>query len=212
MVKLYVEGGGDTAALKAICREGFAKFLRKAGLQGHMPRIVACGSRYNAYSSFCTAVTMGEQAFLLVDSEAPVEALFQEGAFDNWRPWQHLAQRPGDQWQKPEDADESRCHLMTQCMESWFLADRETLRSFFGHGFKENQLPDDAIAVESVAKQEVYDSLVKATKNCKSKARYSKGEHSFKLLALLVPSKVTAASPWAKRFIETMQNHLGQLA
>lgn len=34
MVKIYVEGGGDSAALKTVCREGFSKFLSKAGLAG----------------------------------------------------------------------------------------------------------------------------------------------------------------------------------
>ena len=66
-MKLYVEGGGDAAALKTACREGFAKFLGKAGLAGRMPRIVACGSRADAYDSFCTAIGNGEAAMLLVD-------------------------------------------------------------------------------------------------------------------------------------------------
>lgn len=72
MVKLYVEGGGDAALLRSACREGFAKFSGKAGLAGHMPRVVACGSRADAYDSFCTALRSGEAAMLLVDSEAPI--------------------------------------------------------------------------------------------------------------------------------------------
>lgn len=54
-VKVYVEGGGDSSALKRKCREGFREFFRKIGLQGRMPRIVACGPRNNAYDDFCTA-------------------------------------------------------------------------------------------------------------------------------------------------------------
>ncbi len=46
-VKLYVEGGGDTASLKTACREGFTTFITKSGVQNR-PRIVACGSRRNA--------------------------------------------------------------------------------------------------------------------------------------------------------------------
>lgn len=42
VVKLCVEGGGDAAALKTACREGFAMFLGRLGCR--MPRIVACGS------------------------------------------------------------------------------------------------------------------------------------------------------------------------
>ena len=33
MVKLYVEGGGDTAALKTACREGFTTFVTNAGIK-----------------------------------------------------------------------------------------------------------------------------------------------------------------------------------
>ena len=45
---LYVEGGGDSKVLRTACRRGFSEFLAKAGLQGHMPRIVACGGRSQA--------------------------------------------------------------------------------------------------------------------------------------------------------------------
>lgn len=206
MVKLYVEGGGDASALKAACRKGFAMFLEKAGFKGHMPRIVACGSRRDAYDSFCTAVEIGESAFLLVDSEAPIAFQNQQGECDAWLPWQHLAQ--GDQWQKPANADDLQCHLMVLCMESWFLADRENLQSFFGQGFQVNQLPPIANAIESVGKQEVYQSLASATRACKTKAQYGKGEHSFKILALIDPAKVTASSPWAKRFTDELKKKM----
>ena len=208
-MKLYVEGGGDTAALRKACREGFTRFLEKAGLKGHMPRIVACGNRRDAYESFCTAIEMGEQAVLLVDSESPIADQHQQGLPQEWLPWEHLEQRPGDKWRKPETADELQCHLMVQCMESWFLADRDALKSFFKQGFQENQLPSAANAVESIAKQQVYQSLASASRDCKTKAQYGKREHSFKILALLDPSKVSAASPWAKRFHEELKKKMG---
>lgn len=203
-MKLYVEGGGDSNSLKTACREGFAKFLQKSGLQGRMPRIVACGSRRDAYDSFCTAVANGEAAFLLVDSEAPVLAHHQQGGMENWSPWQHLADREGDRWQKPAGAENSQCHLMVQCMESWFLADHQALGSFFAQGFKTNQLPATANSIEIIDKQTLYRALAQATKSCKTKAAYGKGEHSFKLLALIDPGKVTRASGWAKRFVDAM--------
>lgn len=208
MVKLYVEGGGDSSDLRTECREGFRKFLEKAGLKGHMPRIVACGSRRDAYESFCTAVKMGEPAVLLVDSEAPVEVQHQQGEPQAWLPWDHLQQRPGDNWRKPEKADDLQCHLMVQCMESWFLADRDALKSFFKQGFQENPLPSVTNAVESVSKQQVYQSLTNASRNCKTKARYGKGEHSFKILALIDPMKVGTASPWAKRFLAELKKKM----
>jgi len=56
-----------------------------------------------------------------------------------------------------------------------------------------------------VPKQQVYDALAKATRDCKSKSQYGKGEHSFKLLGLINPGKVREASPWAKRFFEALE-------
>lgn len=209
MVKLYVEGGGDTASLKTACREGFTTFLTKAGVVKR-PRVVACGSRRDAYESFCTAVKTGEEAVLLVDSEEPVAAEYRQGEPEAWQPWQHLKQRSGDGWDKPTDAADTDCHLMVQIMESWFLADRGTLKAFFGQGFKENQLPATGNTVESVAKTQVYESLAAATKDCKTKAQYGKGEHSFKLLALVDPAKVTSACPWAKRFVDQVKKKMDE--
>lgn len=208
MVKLYVEGGGDTAALRTACRGGFTTFITKAGVV-RRPRVVACGSRRDAYDSYCTAIANGEEAILLVDSEAPVAAQYQQNQPATWQPWQHLKHRPGDGWNKPEGTSDTDCHLMTQCMESWFLADRGRMNAFFGQGFKENQLPATANSVESVDKARVYESLSNATKDCKTKAQYGKGEHSFKLLAQIDPAKVTAASPWAKRFVDELKKRVG---
>ena len=137
-MKLYVEGGGHAASLRTACREGFTKFLSRAGLAGHMPRVVACGSRAEAYDSFCTAMQNGEDALLLVDSEAPVLARAQPGNAaqreerERWQPWLHLRERKGDGWEMPAGSSDLQCHLMVQCMEAWLLADRGVLKTFFG--------------------------------------------------------------------------------
>jgi hypothetical protein len=204
MVKLYVEGGGDTAALKTACREGFTTFISRMGIKNR-PRVVACGTRRNAYESFCTAIAQGEEAFLLVDSEDAVNARHQQGQPDSWQPWSHLKNRIGDGWDKPAGATDRQCHLMVQIMESWFFADRDALKTFFGQGFRENALPAFHNAVEDLGKPQVYDSLKQATSQCKSKATYGKGEHSFKLLTKIDPTKVTQASPWAKRFADELR-------
>lgn len=205
-MKLYVEGGGDSNALRTACREGFTSFITKAGV-AKRPRVVACGSRRDAFDSFCTAITNGEEAMLLVDSEAPVAGAIQQPEDDAcmWTPWLHLKVRPGDSWDKPAGSEDSDCHLMVQCMESWFLADRETLKAFFDPGFSANALPAAANPIESVAKLAVYDALDRSTHACKSKGAYGKGQHSFKLLAAINPAKVTAACPWAKRFVDCLK-------
>lgn len=208
MVKLYVEGGGDTAVLKTACREGFTKFLTRAGLTKR-PRIVACGGRQNAYESFRTAVESGEEALLLVDSEGPVAAQVQPDNPQTWQPWKHLKARPGDGWDRPPSAADTDCHLMIQCMESWFLADRAALAAFFGQGYRENALPAVANPIDGVGKEQVYSALANATKDCKTKAPYGKGEHSFKLLAALDPDKVRIASAWANRFFVELKTKMG---
>lgn len=208
MVKLYVEGGGDSAALRTACRQGFTQFITGAGIR-RKPRVVACGSRRDAYDSYCTAVANGEDAVLLVDSEAPVAAEYQQGQDSEWQPWQHLKHRPGDRWEKPEGATDTDCHLMVQCMESWLIADPVTLTAFFGQGFRKNQLPATTTAVESVAKKRIYSALANATKDSKTKAQYGKGEHSFKLLGKIDPTKVTVACPWASRFVSELMKKMG---
>ena len=55
---IYVEGGGR-GALRDACRQAFSAFLCKAGLESRMPRIYACGSRYDAYEDFKIALQQG---------------------------------------------------------------------------------------------------------------------------------------------------------
>ncbi|KAF0117404.1 MAG: hypothetical protein FD149_1119 [Rhodospirillaceae bacterium] len=136
-----------------------------------------CGGRNEAYDSFCIAIKNGDDAILLVDSESHVDALHQKGNTNTWQPRLHLKQRQVDGWNKPATTKGTDCHLMVQCMENWLLADRATLKDFFGQGFQENKLPATT-KIESVATAQVYKALVKATKYCTSKAPYSKSRHS----------------------------------
>ena len=196
-VKIYVEGGGDGRELRARCRRGFSSFFGKAGLVGRMPKVVACGGRQRAYDKFRAAlVARNERGFtvLLVDSEDPIA----EGS----GPWLHLMNR--DTWAAPESATDDNAHLMTQCMEAWFLADRDGLEAFFGRGFNRNALPGNR-NIEEVAKADVLDGLRNATRQCQPKGEYGKGRHSFEILSEIDPSKVRAASPHAQRLVDTLR-------
>ena len=197
-VKIYVEGGGDGNALKRECRRGFSEFFRKAGLDGRMPRIVACGSRGDAFDDFCTAVRSAaadQFVMLLVDSE--------EGVATSDGPWQHVSKRDG--WTRPVRArDESLC-LMVQCMEAWFVADRDCLRAYYGQGFNVRNLPRRP-EVEGIAKADLYAALDRATRNCtKGRYRTRKGRHSFSILSKVNPDAVAAASPHARRMLQTVR-------
>jgi hypothetical protein len=169
---------------------------------------VACGSRLNAYESFCTAIANNEAALLLVDSEASVADAHQNGSPEQWKPWDHLKVRDGDGWGKPNGASDTDCHLMVQMMETWFLGDRRTLQNFFGQYFQVSSLPSPINPIEVLTKQAVLEGLLSGTRHCKPKGQYSKGEHSFTLLKELDPSVVMAASPWAMRFVEILKKKM----
>ena len=195
--RLYVEGGGDRNPSKTKCRQAFRAFLLNAGLEGRMPRIFASGSRQQAYDDFRHALGASradDSVVLLVDSEGPVAT----GA----GPWRHLKDRNG--WDRPAGATDDHVHLMVQCMEAWFLADRTALAGYFGDGFSDNSLPRRA-DVEEVSKQDLERGLNAATRNSRPKGAYRKGRDSFAILANLGPDKVADASPHAKRFLEVLR-------
>ena len=195
-VKIYVEGGGDTRALRTLCRRGFSEFFAKVGLRGHMPRIVASGGRRQAFDDFDTALSKaGAEDFivLLVDAEAPVAP--GNGV------WSHLHNH--DAWTQPAAAGNDNAHLMVQCMEAWFLADQDSLAAYFGNGFNRRALPARP-EVEDIEKEDVLNGLKAATRRCDKKGSYGKGPHSFEILARINPDRVRNASPHAERLVKTL--------
>ena len=147
---------------------------------------------------FKTSCEAGETGLLLIDSEDFVSV-------DS--PWEHLAERAGDGFTKPQNAEDDHCHLMVVCMESWFLADKDALAIFFGQGFNKSALPGNE-KVKEVSKHDIFEGLKRASSKCKIKAPYGKGEHSFRILQIISPEKVGEASPWAKRFFQKLDSFL----
>jgi len=174
-------------------------FFEKVLPQGKMPSIIACGSRNKAFDYFCTAIKQHKNAFcvLLVDSEAPLK--------ENAKRWTHLKER--DKWNKPDGADEENIHFMVQCMESWFLADREYLAVFFGQGFNVNAIPDNQ-NIEAVSKADIFNGLKNASRNTKTKGKYGKGGHSFDILSKINPAKVREASGHANILLKTLEEKI----
>ncbi|MGB7761874.1 MAG: DUF4276 family protein [Bryobacteraceae bacterium] len=188
-VKIYVEGGGDhNKDLDTQCRRGFGKFFERAGLKGRMPSVVRCGGRRHAFDSFCSSHEKAGEDYLpilLVDSEAPVAQA---------DPWEHVRLRPGDGWRRPSGASQDQIHFMVEAMEAWFHADKQALVEFFGQGFRIaalSQRPD----IDNIPKADLYARMQLATKDCQTKGEYSKGHHSFRILALINPAKVRTSSP-----------------
>lgn len=192
--KICVEGGGNDAYTLRFCKTAFVRYCEKVVAPMRMPRIVACGSRDEAYSDFIASLTKRDYDLvaLLVDSEDPVQTAM---AID------HLRNR--DCWQIPQSSAQ-QIFLMAQCMESWFMADKVTLLQFYGDRFLRNSLPART-DVEAIPKTTVLSSLEHASAPCQKKA-YHKSNHGFAILALIDPRLVEAASHHAMVFNDFLRN------
>lgn len=197
---MYVEGGGNNKSLRSRCREAFSRFLELPTLRGRRPKLVACGSRQDAYSDFCAALSSGdgETCLLLVDAEDVIS--------NSASPWQHVQNRPGDNWRRPAGAQDEQLHFMAVCMESWLIADPDALAKYYGTGFNRGSLPT-AANLEAVRKEDVLSALAQATQDT-GKGKYSKGRFSFEALQAIDVSKVAERMTYCQRFVR----HLNDLA
>jgi hypothetical protein len=197
-VTIYVEGGGDSKELRARCRKGFNKLIKKLGFSGRMPKIVACGGRDKAYDMFNKSMTSAEDdefSMLLVDSEDPIISA----------PWDHLKVR--DNWDRPVGAKDDQAQMMATCMEAWIMADHEALRKVFGSCLRVAPLfPVNDL--EKRSRHELLDALKSATNGCGKGRGYEKGARSFKILAELSPSPLKENLFYFCRFEEALGQHL----
>jgi hypothetical protein len=155
-----------------------------------MPRLVACGGRNDAYDDFATEhnhAPAGVYVAMLVDSEDPVADLD--------RTWDHLRLR--DHWARPDGADDEQVLLMTTCMETWILADRKAIRTFFGANLQVNALPP-LQEIEERTRHAVQEALVHATRTCKNS--YKKGKRSFEILGRVSPEALEERLSHFQRF------------
>lgn len=131
-----MEGGGDSAEGKASLRMGMSQFLGSLIDLARQKRlhwkVVACGTRNNAYDAFMNAAKASSTTLsvLLVDSETPVANLRS--------PRTHL--RQSDRWDLA-GVDEDSVHLMIQVMETWIIAHPEGVAQYYGQHFLEKALP-----------------------------------------------------------------------
>ena len=192
-VRIFIEGGGRES--DQVFTDGWRRFFVAAGLIGRMPRVVRGEGREQTFDKFKTALQRqkpNELSLLLVDSEGPVTA--EQSA------WQRLRNR--DNWEQPPGADDNSAYLMVQVMETWFLADRDTLRSFFGPSLNENHFRQWQ-NLEEIPLDTVLNTLERATINCQKS--YSKGRVSFELLGQIDPQTVAAACPHADQLLQYLR-------
>ena len=190
--KIYMEGGSKQKSDKEI-RRLVGLFIEKTGAHHESFKVATCGSRSRAHREFTKHHKRNDRAraLLLVDAEGPVTANSA---------WEHLEKL--EDWNKPADVKDEQYHLMVQLMESWFMADQETLQSYYGKKFRTKSLPQNP-AIEEIPKRDIEQKLKHATRNT-SKGAYNKGKHSFEILARLDPEKVRRASPYADRFFKAL--------
>ncbi|MGH9473792.1 MAG: DUF4276 family protein [Terriglobales bacterium] len=193
-LRVYIEGGGTADSTRA-CREAFCKLFDCLNLP-QKPKLVSCGSRNDAYSDFKTALaTHGTACILLVDSEDPVQAQGADAA------WTHLLGR--DRWAKPANTSDCGVQLMVQCMENWFLADRNAVASRF-NGAKVQGGPGH-LCIEDSPKKDTQAWLESVAKQFPNR-QYHKVNDGFEILAALDFNKVRQRSPFADRLGRALSN------
>lgn len=204
-ISIYLEGGGDTAGSRAALRQGMDAFLqplKQAARDKALHwKLVACGTRREAYKGFRNAVedSDGEEVLvLLVDAERPVNG----SAFD------HLINR--DNWDFSFASENGVrlgdvVHLMVQTMETWIVADPHELGVYYGQGFRTDILPR-AQNLETVTKIDVADRLKEATRLTR-KGPYHKIKHASELLQRIDAEKVKGRCSHCRLLFEK----LGQL-
>lgn len=189
-IAIHAEGGGEGQLLDTLFRQAWAAFFRSAGLAGRMPRVVRGQGREQTIANFLKALQQPEAGvlpLLLVDSEKAVPAGQSAAGF----------LRADTHVRLPQAAD-GQMFLMVQLMETWFLADRDLLRRYFGNELRENAFaawPD----LEAVPKETVLRVLDQATAGCRTP--YGKGKVSFELLGRLDPARVETACPHARELL-----------
>ena len=199
-ITIYLEGGGDTKNTKSALRRGMDAFLdpvkRKAREKSWHWRLVACGGRNATYQRFRDAVADArpdEIAVLLVDAEAGV---------GNSTPHEHLHTR--DNWDLAFASSET-VHLMVQVMETWIIADTDSLAGYYGQGFRANALPATD-QLETVKKDMIIGGLHQATRMTQ-KGPYHKIRHA-DLLRHIDHRKVRQRCPACDGFFSTLETRI----
>ncbi len=178
MSHIFLEGGGESKELQIRCREGFRKLLERAGFKQRMPRTSACGGRDGAFKDFRIAHEDGAAAefvAMMIDSEDPLNNLEET--------WDHLRKR--DNWQRPTNAQNDQVLLMTTCMETWIVGDRDALSAHYGAKLQKTALPS-LTDLENRSRHVIQDALFHATRDCSN--AYEKGKRSYQILSKLDPN------------------------
>lgn len=189
-ITIYYEG---SPAL----REGFSGFF--SGIPGVKPKLVAGKSFANTIRAFVIAAERGGAVnFLLVDSDGP----------DDGKLLRKVTGNP--EWKRGLTVSPEQVHFMVQLMESWLLADRDALKTYYGQGFRPARLPANP-KIEQIPKADVTNGLHAATRDT-GKGPYHKTQHAPAILARVDADKVRDAAPSCSRLFSAIESAVGGTA
>ena len=199
-IKIFVEGGGDGRNGRAAIRNGMNGFLKEVKEAADRKksikwRLTACGGCNEAFDKFIHEIGQPTSDFvvLLVDSEGPVRK----------PPRPHLKER--EHWDL-QGVSEDQIHLMIQMMETWIIADVDTLAKFYGNKFRQSALPR-AANLENTQKRDVERALAHATRGT-TKGEYKKIKHAKELLEGLDPKVVSKRCPSCERLFSVLRGFI----
>jgi len=193
-IRVYFEG--DNAL-----RKGFNNFLKSeidlARQRDLRFNLIAGGSTAETIKDFMTAARAHKDAIniVLIDSDEP----------DNGNLIAEVKRRVSWDTEAGAKIQDEQIHFMVQVMESWFLADRNALKKYYGQGFREGRLPGNQNNVEQISKSDVDNGLKNATRDTRKK-KYHKTRHAPDLLSNLDVDKVRSNAPSCNRLFASLRS------
>ena len=132
-------------------------------------------------------------------SDAHQLARIAESLFAGGPRWEHVLRRKDDKWPRPTGASEDHLRFMAVVMETWCIADPDSVRAAWkltGHEVAPPQRP------EGIAKDEVYKRLSTLTRGRWTEK--TKGL-SFELVRALNPRTLQAMCPEFKALCDRLR-------